>query len=340
MTLGSETTRCKSALTRVAALLLAAPLFTVAVPAHAEEAGAETRTIAREVALQGATAFESGDYTTALDRFQRASSLFQAPSITLMEARTLVKLGRFVEALDVYESTQRMVLPPDAPEALTLAVADARREGEQLRGRIPWLRIIVQSTNPGEEPRVTLDGKVVPVALLNIERPVDPGSHDVQATLPGLQPARRVVSLGEGEHRVAHLIFDTAPPPTAPRPAPAEATAASPADSSHESNLRAWGYAAGGAGVASLALSAVTGIIALNKKSALDQVCHSNGSCPESAQSDIDAYYVNRTVSWTTFAIGLAGVGTGGYILLTGSNDSSHVAAGVSGTGAWVRGKF
>jgi hypothetical protein len=347
MTLGSRSTRGRSALTYVAAMLLALPLVVTPKPARAEEAGAETRTIARELALQGATAFENGDFSTALDRFQRAASLFQAPSITLMQARTLVRLGRFVEALDVYESTQRMTLPPEAPEALTLAVADARRESEELRARTPWLKIVVQGGTPGQEARVTLDGKAVPSVLLNIERPVDPGSHEVEASFAGLPTARRVVSLGEGEHRVAHLQFEAGAPPAPleqPRPASTQTAPAAAADHDGPSNRKTWGYIAGGAGIAALGVSAVSGVIALNKQAKLDEVCHPEQagpiSCPGSSEGDMNAYYANRTLSYATLALGLVGVGTGAYLLLSGSPESSHVAVGVSGTGAWLRGKF
>ena len=136
------------------ALLLA---FSSAAPSvRAQDSDPETRTAAREMATQGAEAFEKQDYETALDRFQRASALFRAPSISVMEARTLVKLGRLLAALDKYESTRHIVLPPDAPEALHRAVEDAAheaaegfKEGTGGSGKAPI----------GEKPGVINDGE-------------------------------------------------------------------------------------------------------------------------------------------------------------------------------------
>ena len=114
---------------------------------HAQGVDAETRTVARELARQGADAFERHDYTTALDRLTRAFSLFSAPTISVMQARSLVHLGRFVEALDKYEETQRMSLGDDSPDAFRQAVNEAKSEAEELRARIPRLLIRVRTTS-------------------------------------------------------------------------------------------------------------------------------------------------------------------------------------------------
>jgi hypothetical protein len=317
-------------------LLLAALALSVAPQARADDA--ETRTIARELAMQGATAFESGDYSTALDRFQRAASLFQAPTITLMEARTLVRLNRFVEALDRYVTTQRMALPPDAPEALTQAVADARREEEELRARTPWLKIVVQGAKETDEVHVTLDGKPVPGVLLNVERPIDPGDHEVQASVAGAPPVRRLISVNEGQHSIAHLRLYAPEDPGSTHAMSVSAATTQASESSANESRKSWGYAVGGFGIGALGVSAITGVIALNKQSSLDEICHPG--CPESAADDISSFHLNRTLSYVTLGIGLAGVGTGAYLLLSGSPEDSHVAAGFGGTNAWIRGRF
>ena len=58
-----------------------------------EQLDAHTRTAARNLAAQAAEAFERQEYEEALDLFQRAGSLIQAPTIALMEARTLAARG-------------------------------------------------------------------------------------------------------------------------------------------------------------------------------------------------------------------------------------------------------
>src|SRR3972149_2702255 len=110
-------------------------LVMTASNARAQEVDAQTRTLARDLAVQGAEAFEREDYVTALDRLNRAAALYPAPSIDVMRARALVRLGRLLEALDRYEETQRTPLAEDAPEAFRQAVSDAKREGAELHAR-------------------------------------------------------------------------------------------------------------------------------------------------------------------------------------------------------------
>jgi hypothetical protein len=314
-------------------------------PAQEEGADAETRTAARELARQGAEAYETGDDQTALDRLDRAYALVPAPSISVMQARVLVRLGRWVEALDRYEKTRVAVLGPNAPDAFRQAVADAITEGEALRSRIP--RLAVHVTTPYGPPpglSVTLDGKPIPPELLDVERPLDPGSHEVRASAPGYEPIVRAVDLGEAENVALEIVLSlhlepaASPPPSPPRkPAPPP-----PAPSRDRVRIReVAGWAALGVGAAAVATGTVTGLIALKKKSHLDGICGSDGSeCPPGSDGDIDAYRLNVRLSYVSFAVGIASVGAGGYLLLAGDRDSSHVAAELGLDGVALSGRF
>jgi hypothetical protein len=318
-------------------LALAAACF--ASHGSAQEADAETRTAAREMATQGAEAFEKQDYETALDRFQRASSLFRAPSISVMEARTLVKLGRLVAALDKYEETRHTALPADASEALQRAVNDAARESEELRARVPLLRISLVGKPLSVEAKVTIDGKPVPAALLDVERPVDPGHHAIEATAAGLSPVRRSIELVQGEHRQVDIQFGSSTPSDRLLLSPqAEQRPTPGANSTPRNPLTTWGWAATGLGAVGLGTSLVTGVVALGKKSDLDSACHPG--CPQSSSDTLDSFRFNRTLSYASFVVGAAALGVGGYILLSGSRESSHVSASLSPDGAALSGAF
>ncbi|HWA76189.1 MAG TPA: hypothetical protein VG937_27810 [Polyangiaceae bacterium] len=292
------------------------------------------------MATQGAEAFEKQDYETALDRFQRASSLFRAPSISVMEARTLVKLGRLVAALDKYEETRHTALPPDASEALQRAVNDAARESEELRARIPLLRISLVGKPLSGEAKVTIDGKPVPPALLDVERPVDPGHHAIEATATGLLPVRRSIELVQGEHRQIEIQFGSNTPQDRLLLTPQTEQRVTPpaADSTPRNSLETWGWAATGLGAVGLGTSLVTGMVALGKKSDLDSACHPG--CPQSSSDTLDSFRFNRTLSYASFVVGAAGLGVGGYILLSGSRESNHVSASLSPAGAALSGAF
>ena len=322
----------------IATLFMAA---TWSSASHAQGVDAETRTVARELARQGADAFERHDYATALDRLTRAFSLFRAPTISLMQARSLARLGRLVEALDKYEETHRMSLGDDAPDAFRQAANEAKGEAEELRGRIP--RVLVRVRTPSgrtEGLKVQLDGKPLPPALLDVERPIDPGTHQISVTAPNCEPVMRSTTLAEGERAVLEIPLDSAAKPapltTSDPVAPTAETAPLPVTES--SSTATWGWVGIGAGVAGLATSAVTGVIALDKKKSLDSVCRPG--CPPSAADDIDSFRTMRTISYVSLAAGVAILGIGGYVLLSGSRDSAHVGLSIGPGTAGVGGAF
>src|SRR5687768_16557217 len=113
---------------------LVAALLCLPVARRAEgqpEVDSHTRTAARTLAAEGTEAFMRKDYPQALDLFRRAGSLVPAPTIALMEARTLVELGRWVEAIDAYAAVQKAREDPENP-AFRQAADDAAREAEAL----------------------------------------------------------------------------------------------------------------------------------------------------------------------------------------------------------------
>ena len=327
-----------------AALVAILLSLTSVVLAQEVEPDPETRTAARELARQGADAFEQQDYETALDRFDRAGSLVRAPTLCIMQARTLVKLERLVEALDKYEETQRMPVEADAPEALHQAVADARTEGDELRPRIPQLTIHIKADREvASEVRVLLDGKPVPDALLDVPVPADPGTHEVTGEVEGMTRVTRQVVLSEGERteieiplRRAVFATTTAPPPPPPGPIAEKAVGLDRAAS--DPSVRLWGWAAVGLGGTALAVSTITGIVALDRKSHLDSVCQPG--CPPDAAGDIDSFRTNRTASYVAAALGTMSLGVGGYLILSSGEKGSQILAEVGPTGARLTGSF
>lgn len=320
---------------RIALIALAVALSVTPHADAQEEVDSETRSIARELALQGADAFEHEDYATALDRFQRAATLFRAPTILVMLARSLASTGRFLEALDRYEETQRLPLPPDAPEAFRIAVEDARNEGRALRARLPGLELRTNRVDRPAGLSVVLDGRAVSDALLDVERPVDPGPHELAVTAPGFAPFHQEFALAEGEHRVIAVPRLTPlVAPRAPRPAPP------PAPSPHASSApgRPWAYVLGGVGIASVGAGVATGVVALNRQSELDAQCHPG--CPEQARDALSSYRANRTLSYVTFGVGAVALGAGAYLWFKTSPQAAPLAAGVSPNGLSLRGAF
>jgi len=306
--------------------------LTLGLPAaaRAEEADAGIRMAARELAVSGAEAYDRQDYATALDRFQRAESLYEAPSIAVMVARCLLRVGRVVEAVDKYEETLRTPLDAAAPEAFQRAVADAKAEVEGARARVARLELRLPADVPsGAEVR--LDGRPLPPALLGVEMPVNPGAHSVLAQARGYLPATYELSLAEGTHQSLDLAF-----------APAAAASGSPAPAPSQDERRAGSPTLAiallsGGGIA-LAAGTVTGIAALSYKSTLDDNC--TPGCPSSMSSNLDAFRLDRTLSYVGFGVGLAALGAGTYLLLHRSAAGTEMGAVVLPGGAALRGRF
>ena len=316
-------------------LLFCGLLSTISGVVQAQPADVTTRAAARELATLGAEAFERKEYAVALEHLSRANKLHPAPSISVLEARALEHLGRLIEALDRYEETLRIPLVEDAPEAYRVAVRDAAAESDLLRQRIPHLS--VQVRKGGVTPKdtsVLLDGKVLPVALLDVDFPADPGDHTVVVHAPDCDPVTRKVHLSERERVVLEITLegDRPQPPAAAQER--ETIVAAPPPSSRP----IWGWAAVGGGAASLLVSAITGKAALDKKSHLDSVCHPG--CPPGSAEDIGAFRTYRTASYIAGGATVALAGIGGYLLLGRSSETTRLGVGALGTQATLWGTF
>lgn len=311
-------------------LLISLGSASFATPARADEADASVRMAARELAVTGAEAYDKQDYVTALERFQRAEALFRAPSISVMLARCLARVGRVVEAVDKYEETRRTRVEPNSPEAFQRAVAEANAEIDAVKARVARLELKLPSDAPaGVEVR--LDDKPVQPALLGVDIPIDPGPHRVVARAPGRAVYSQQLSMADGARQELEIVLDPLAPPSPSQPADASSTT-----SGARPPVLAIALLSGG-GLA-IAGGAITGFIALGHKSDLDRSC--TPACPASMQGDIDAFRLNRTLSYVGFGVGLAAVGVGTYFLLHRSPSGSELRAQLSPNSALLTGTF
>lgn len=313
-------------------VLLSGWLFLHASSASAEDA--ETRTAARDLATQGAEAFEAEKYAQASDLFRRAYELVQAPSIALLQARSLAKLGQLLEAIDIYERTARWKLPEGSPEAYSQAVETARGELEGVRKRLPRLKLTLFGVAKGETPQVTIDEKPTPAALLGVERPVNPGRHQIVVRVAGEIRGSRELRLVESQISQIELLVQSADQAarargTAPESASANAGAAS---------RRTWGYVALGVGALGVGIGTYTGFVAIHQKSALDAACHPG--CPASSAHDLASFRSNRTASWLGFSVGLAAAATGALLLTIGQAGHEQIAIRALPTGIQIGGQL
>jgi hypothetical protein len=318
---------------RFTALLLATTLTTslVAPAAFAQEQPqAENVAAARSLGLQGIKLADAGDCQGAIEKLSRAESLYHAPSILGRLGECQVNVGQIVVGTENLNRVVREELALNAPKAFR--DAQTRAKGV-LNTALPKIAHLTVKVDPADaKPQVSVAGATIPAALIGVERPTDPGTHEVVVSAPGYLPQKTSVTLAEGGSQELALKLEkdpnaaaATPPPVAPPPVVvAPPPAAAPSDSGTKKN-NTLAYVALGVGGAGLVVGGVTGFLALGKKSDLEGCV--DKKCPSSESDKLDSAKGLATVSTVGFAVGFVGVGVGVVLLLTGNNNSSAKAA-------------
>ncbi len=322
----------------LAGALLAAPLA-------AQPVDDATRSAARAMGNEGLDDYDAGRYEAAFDKLNRAYEVVQVPTLGVWSARALVKLERLVEAAERYREVIRQQAEGDQ-ELFEKAKADANAELAELEPRIPTLRFQIEGV-PTDRAEVTVDGVTVPAPLLGAPRPVNPGTHRVQASAGG-NPVSVEVTVEERESKpvVLELTGDgespqpDSPPEDASPPPGGRAGPGVDAPSSSGSGQRTAGFVALGVGGLGLVVGSVTGAMVLSKDGALSDDCPDN-ICDRGRESEVNQINSLRTLSTVGFIVGGVGAATGVTLLLTAPKAKEPTAAVWLGPGSvGVRGRF
>ena len=330
------------------ATLLIAALTT---HAHAQEIDDATRSAARQLATQGSEAYEAQNYSAAFDRFNRAYQLVSVPTVGIWSARSLVKLGRWVEASERYLEIERAPLAENAPPEHTRAKEEAAAERKDLLAKLPQVRVLIEGAEVSDV-FVTLNGKVLNSALVGVNAPVDPGTLKVKG-VRGEDVVDATIQVAERQTQDVKLVFKAeaapvaaAPPASAPESEqPGLLPPAVSADTSSGSGQRTLSYVAFGLGGVGLAVGATFGIMAMGDKGDLDDKCNADRQCGPELEDDVDSYNTSRTIS----SIGLIGgavlVGAGAVLYFTAdsgepSREQARVGAFFNGQQIGLTGRF
>jgi hypothetical protein len=169
----------------------------------------ERKASARAAYQEGVELQAQKSWQEALGRFQFAQGLLDAPTHLLHIAQCQVALGKLVEAQESYETLTHHELPAGAPEPFREAVDAGKRELAELQPRIPTLRIEVRPAPATLRTlSLALNGRPLPLEVIGIARPINPGSYQITATAWGLPPAKPVrVTLGERDARTVEVVL-------------------------------------------------------------------------------------------------------------------------------------
>lgn len=314
-----------------ARLIAACATLTVAGSVRAQVVDDSTRSAARDLASQGKASYARGDYEQARDLFHRAYTLVPAPTISVNEARALVKLHRLVEGAEAYMRSVRTSLDSGSPEQFRKAVRESETELLTLRPRIPKLTIVAVGPGSGDpDLTVTFDGAPLNPAVLGVETPVDPGVHHVSAKAPGGEEVTQTFTLEEKQKKRLELVVPAGsaplaasdlppaatPPSTAPVAVADTPRAATPTPGT--STQRVLGFVALGVGAAGLTTGIVTGLMAASKYSQAESGCP-NRACVDGTDGNdaLHGFRSLRTVSTAGYVVGGLGLAGGVTLILT-----------------------
>jgi hypothetical protein len=191
----------------------ALPILTIALATTARVAFADPnnpsdndKAAARPLAMEGLRAAQTGNCREAVDKLTRSESLVHAPTTAVPLAQCEIQLGKVIAGTELLNRVLIETLPPNAPPSWAEAKQQARPLLDAAQSRIAKLRIHVD-VPPGitPNPEVTVDGQPVPIALLDSDRPTDPGAHHVMARQAGVGSAEADVTLADGQQRNVSL---------------------------------------------------------------------------------------------------------------------------------------
>lgn len=185
-------------------------LFTATSPVVRAGAHEEPeRTRARALGYAGVEAYSADDFATASVKLEEAYRLVAVPSLGLWSARSLVKLGKWVEAEERYRSVAALVVSASDSDVQRAAQDDAARELQALLSEIPVVLIELSGAR-SDEVTASLDG--VPVDTIEIGRDirVNPGRH-VLTGMRGAELSEQVFDLKARERKQVRLRFSAVP---------------------------------------------------------------------------------------------------------------------------------
>jgi hypothetical protein len=282
--------------------LLFALAASLIVPSAARAQNASDQAAAEALFHEGRKLYDEGRYPEACAKFAESQRLDPAPGTLLNLAGCYEKNGQTASAWVTFKSAMSAAHQKGRSDWEDLA----RQRAAALEPTLSRLTIVVDA--PADGLVVRRDGEEVGRAEWGTPIPVDPGTHVVDASAPQRLPHKQSIDVGGRGATATVTVHELAHDAGAGGGAPAE----SPHDGATQ---RIVGFALTGAGVVGLGVSAVFGLVAMNKENdALNHECNAQGLCtPHGVQLGQDAKSA-ATASTIAFGLGAAAV-AGGLVL-------------------------
>jgi hypothetical protein len=282
------------------------PLLLASPPARAQSTD---QTLAQTLFDDAMKLMVDGNFNEACPKLAESQKLDPGGGTLFNLAKCREKEGKLASAWSAYDA------------AVSQSIKDGRKEREaaareRLAAIAPMLAkvtIVVPKAVRVDGLAITLDGASVPEVAWSLETPIDVGAHAVVATAPHKLAWKSSFQVKKDGDRVSISVvpLDDAPVEATPNPNVVTTTAPPPPQS--KNNTAAW--VVGGAGVASLVIGGIVGIVVLTKKSESDNDCL--GGPNACNQQGVDAMNEAQALAWVSdIAIGAGVIGLGASLIM------------------------
>jgi len=314
-------------------LVLLALLAQAGAPASNPDAKARAQVILKE----GTQLYQQGAFAEALEKFERAYSVFPSPKLFFNIGQANRVLARPVEAVMAFEK-----FLAQATDASPELLAEAKRSLEELSPKIGKLLIDCGVV----DAEISVDGKVVGKAPLADMVHVSPGQHQVTATHATMIPAVQSVEVAAGTVQPIAIrpgklaeAGAVGPVSSSPPPSTVDVQAVSPPSLSLATGGwwlgRKWTWVAAGSTVVFVGVAAIAGSMMQSKFDDLRNSCGKGAGvnwtgCSSDQISSLDTRKNIANVFWGLSAA--AAVTTGVLFFVEGHGVTvAPMAGGMTG---------
>jgi hypothetical protein len=303
----------------VAALALSFGALGAAGPAFAQDNSAVVESLFNE----GKKLAVAGNYAEACPKFLASYNLEHRPGTLLNLADCYEKNGQLASAWARFVEAGTL-----AQRAGQTERADyAKQHAAALQPKLSMVTIAVP--HPAPDLQLKRDGVAVDAATFGVAVAVDTGDHVIEASAPGKQPWKSTVHVA-GEAAAASIEV----PALVDAPASADQEGAAPRAEGDQprglSGRKIAAIAVAGAGLVSIGIGSVFGVMAIGKKNDSESSCNvggvANACYPDGAPARHDSA-VDATIATVLFAAGGALVAGGVVLWLLPSPSASEASS-------------
>jgi hypothetical protein len=299
--------------TRLAPLAAASALSLCSV---AQASPAPQRTAAEMLDAEGTSLMQAHRYAEACPKLAESERLEPGTGVLLRLGLCYEELGRTASAWSVFRDAAARAQRSGDESVRQLAT----KRADVLEPRVPKVIFRAAPGTEHEPVEVRCDGAPLDRAAIGAEIPLDPGTHTVQATLPGRRTFRTTFTLAP---QTAVLTIAIELPVDAVGSSDSGGAARAPPSDSVQRNA---GLVVGGVGVAGIVVGSIFGAVALSNWNRAKSECTSGTSgCSQDALSLQPV--VQEDALWSTVAFVAGAMGLVGGVLLWGTAPKPGTAA-------------